>query len=131
MSNRRRRPSGPYRPQQSRMPDDWNDSDRPVRPARQPQDHRRTGPAARAEVDDRIDLTFDWRGRTWHVQADKNDLPVELIEAFEDGKIVKGCRVLLGERQWAAFMALNPKRSDLDALLDPVARALGFTDAGE
>lgn len=99
---------------------------------RPPQDRRpRTAPAARAEVDDQVDVTFDWRGQTWRVQADKSNLPIELMEAFEDGKYVTGCRALLGDAQWARFKAMSPTTSDLEELFDPIARALGFTDAGE
>lgn len=50
----------------------------------------------------------------------------EAIEAFEAGKIATFLRLILGDKQYAAFKATKPKVGDVDAFVMDLQKALGI-----
>jgi hypothetical protein len=72
-----------------------------------------------------------WRGHEFTVPRDYDDWPVELAEAFEDGRSIAIVRGALGEAQWRKVKAEEPKVRDIRDLADDIATALGFGSVGE
>lgn len=87
--------------------------------------------AVRREAGQHISARIAWGGRTWSVEVDKDNLSVELLEAFEDGKTATGLRELLGPVQWAQFKAMQPGAKGLNEMYTLLADELGFTSLGE
>lgn len=50
----------------------------------------------------------------------------EAIEAFEEGRIAAFLKLILGEKQYAAFKATKPKVGDVDAFVLDLQKALGI-----
>lgn len=50
----------------------------------------------------------------------------EAIEAFEQGKIATFLRMILGDKQYAAFKATKPKVADVDDFVIGLQKALGI-----
>ena len=70
-------------------------------------------------------VTFEYGGASYAVgSADGWD--VEVLEAFEDGKIVTAVRALLGVEQWARFKATKPTVGELNEFFEVAAEALGL-----
>lgn len=76
-------------------------------------------------------IEVEWRGQTLVLPSTIEDCDIEVLEAFENGKAVGFCRALLGDAQWARLRATGLKVRDLNELGDAIAKALGFTGAGE
>lgn len=74
--------------------------------------------------------TVEWRGLTLSLPP-INEMDLDVIEAFEDGKAVSAVRAAYGPDQWAQIKAKQPKVGDLEELAGMVAEALGFTSLGE
>ncbi|OKI52853.1 hypothetical protein [Micromonospora sp. CB01531] len=85
----------------------------------------------RAGQAEQIDVTVTWRGRPWRVHVDKNNLSVDLLEWFEEGKTTLALRELLGPQQWVQFKAMQPGHTGLNEMFELLAQELGFTSAGE
>lgn len=87
-------------------------------------------PAVQAEAEGDAVTVVKWRGEEFTVAADADDWPVELLVAFEDGKVAAAVRGALGPSQWSAFMRTRPRTRDLAELYDVIATALGLDDSG-
>lgn len=71
-------------------------------------------------------ITFEWRGETFSILTTE-EWPFEAMEAFEDGKLTKFLREILGPVEYAHFKSLKPKVSDLNDFVDAAQEALGIS----
>lgn len=61
------------------------------------------------------------------VEADTALWPLEVFEAFEDGRVLAALRALLGEEQWATYKAAAPRTvGDLNILAEKISEAVGL-----
>lgn len=67
-------------------------------------------------------FTFD--GQTYWIQAAET-WDLEIFELIEDGKLVKACHLMLGDKQWAQFKAKPRKAKDFNELFVASQSALG------
>lgn len=87
-------------------------------------------PAVQAEAEGDATAVVKWRGHEFTVALDADDWPVELLVAFEDGRVAAAVRAALGPAQWSTFMRTKPRTRDLSELYDALATALGLDDSG-
>lgn len=89
--------------------------------------------AVQAEATGEVVTEVVWRDQKFHIAASADDWPVDVIEAFEQGKAATALAGVLGPAQWARFKATKPapKVKDLTGLMDTIASKLGFGNAGE
>lgn len=88
--------------------------------------------AVKAEVEnDDTTMPIEWDGHTYTVLKDTDEWPVDITEAFEDGRASTAIRGLLGPAQWKAFKATKPTNRDLGQLFQEIAQAYGFESSGE
>lgn len=73
---------------------------------------------------------FTFKGEKFEFPPEIKQLPVEAVEAYEDGKVVGFVREIMGD-QWASFKAHKPTLGDLENLADSLGQAYGFKSAGE
>lgn len=73
----------------------------------------------------------EFRGETFMVPTDYDDIEVEFFEALEDGKTVSIVRGALGAKQWATVKGMDLKMRDLGELSHLIAVAMGFATPGE
>lgn len=73
----------------------------------------------------------EFRGHTFEVSREYDDMSVDFIESLEEGKTVGIVRGALGPAQWRTVRGLNLKMRDLGELADLIAVAMGFSSAGE
>lgn len=71
-------------------------------------------------------VSFEYDGETFTVGNDAQDWDLEVLEAFEDGKIVAAVRGLLGPDGWAQFKSKPRTVRDLNAFFETAAEALGL-----
>ena len=84
---------------------------------------------AEATGDGTADVEF--RGHTFTVSRNYDEMPVAFIEAVEEGRAVGTVKGALGPRQWRTVQAMNLNMRELSELADEVAVAMGFASAGE
>jgi len=95
-----------------------------------PQDHKK--PAAQIEAERTTTIPVIWRGQTFALPASFDDCPIEVVEAYEDGKGGRAVAAILGTKQYAAFKAKHkPTVGDLNELGDVIAEAMGLKSSGE
>ena len=86
--------------------------------------------ARRAEANGTTaEVTF--RGRTFTVPREFDEMSVDLVESVEEGKAVGIARGALGPDQWRDVRAMNLTMRELSELTDKIAVAMGFADEGE
>jgi hypothetical protein len=74
------------------------------------------------------DATFEFRGETFVIPTEYDDLPLSYIEAATDGKpSAIQARELLGPEQWAKVQAMGLKGRDIEGLVDSINKATGIT----
>lgn len=83
----------------------------------------RKNPIAAEALGDKI--AFNYNGADYFVTSTE-DWDYEVLEAFEDGKIVTFLRLILGTEQHAAFKATKPKVADVNAFVEAIQKALGI-----
>ncbi len=71
-------------------------------------------------------LSFDFDGDTYAVPPAR-EWDLDVLEAYEDGRIAATCRALLGPAQWETFRSKPRKVADLEALFLEVQKALGVS----
>lgn len=62
------------------------------------------------------------------------DVDIDVLEAFEQGKVVSTIKGILGDQAVTRLRALHGgtlRVADLEPILDQVAKSYGFTSAGE
>lgn len=79
---------------------------------------------AKAEATD-ADVTFDYDGTTYTIPATK-DWDLDVLEAYEDGKIAATVKAVLGAKQYATFRSVPRKVSDLADLFQSLQTAVGI-----
>lgn len=63
-----------------------------------------------------------------------DDVDIDVLEAFEQGKVVSSVKGILGEQAIGRIRVLHGGKiriPDLEPIADQIARAYGFTSAGE
>lgn len=68
----------------------------------------------------------EYDGETYSVPPTM-EWDLDVLEALEDGQIVKAVRALLGEEQYAKFKSTKPTVADLNALFEEIGKAAGFS----
>lgn len=84
-----------------------------------------------AEATDTMTTEIEFRGQTFTVTRDFNDMTVDFMESVEEGKTVGIVRGALGASQWRTVKGMNLKMSDLGELADKIAVGMGFANTGE
>lgn len=86
--------------------------------------------AEASALDDRPDATvtnlgssFTYDGETYWIRP-ADDWDLEIFEMIEDGKLVKACHLMLGDKQWAQFKAKPRKAKDFNELFVASQEAL-------
>lgn len=92
--------------------------------ATKPQDHKKkkSANARQAEADGYIDI--EQCGVELRVPLGVK-VPLAAYMKFKDGDEMAGTELLLGEEQWAAFMAANPTVGDFAEIGEKLAAVLG------
>lgn len=73
---------------------------------------------------------YEFDGKTYKFDRDNTD-DVEILEAFEDGKMITALRAILGPEQWATFKSKKRSSEDLNKMAEAMFKAVGATDVGE
>jgi len=71
------------------------------------------------------DVTFEYEGDTYTIPS-TDEWPLEVLEAFEEGRVVSLLKAILGEEQWTEFKATNPKVKHLNAFVSAIQEATGI-----
>jgi len=66
-------------------------------------------------------VTVDYEGHTYTYDLD--DLELEALEDWDDGKHIRAVRSILGAEQWAAYKQRHPKYVALDGFLAALLKA--------
>lgn len=67
----------------------------------------------------------EYQGQTYSVPPTM-EWDLDVLEALEDGQIVKAVRALLGEEQYQKFKSTKPTVADLNALFEEIGKSAGF-----
>ena len=79
------------------------------------------------EVEDSV-LTFEFDGKTYTVDKEKLAEDIDILEAFEDGKIITPLKLILGDKQWLAFRAHSkPNATKLGEFAEVLFDVLGVS----
>ena len=78
--------------------------------------------ARKAEADGFADI--EQNGVTLRIPLGEN-VPLVAYMAFKDGDEMRGTELLLGDEQWAAFLATNPTVGDFAEIGQKLTDALG------
>lgn len=91
---------------------------------------------AQLEAEGAETITVDWNGIPVTVPATVDQLDLDAIEALEAGKAVTAIRAIVGSRAFDKLKADyakqhgRPKVSDLEAMVEALAKAYGFDTSG-
>ena len=85
----------------------------------------------KAEANGETTAPVEFRGHTFTVSREYDEMSVDLIESIEEGKTVGIVRGALGPKQWHIVKGMNLKMRELRDLADQIAVAMGFGSAGE
>jgi hypothetical protein len=85
----------------------------------------------KAEAHGETTATVEFRGETFVVSTEMDDMSVDFLESLEEGKTIGMIRGALGSAQWRTVRAMDLKARDLVPLSDAIAAAMGFGEAGE
>ena len=77
-----------------------------------------------------VDVTFEYDGETYTVNADVIKDDIEILEAFEDNKVTTAIRAIVGPDQWRLFKAKKRGVDDLGEFTQLVMQSFGM-EAGE
>lgn len=81
--------------------------------------------ALKAEAQD-ADVTFEYDGEPYTIKP-MNKMPLEFLEAIEDGKMIRAVKSMLGEEQYRKFSAKPRIVEDLNNLLTASTNAVGVS----
>jgi len=71
-------------------------------------------------------VTFEFEGKTYEVDKSQLAEDIDILEAFEDGKIITPLKLILGNKQWTAFRAHSkPNTSKLNEFAEVLFDVLG------
>lgn len=84
--------------------------------------------AAKAEAATEENTVFVYKFDGDDYKFDRNDTDdVEILEAFEDGRMVTALRAILGPAQWATFKSKKRTSEDLNNMAEAMFKAVGAT----
>lgn len=93
---------------------------------------------ARNDAEKIPEVTVTWDGFTFTVPAEIDDWNADTMKAFEDGKAINAVQRLLGPRQSNSLAdhirtstGRAPRVREYGAVMEAIAKALGFASAGE
>lgn len=69
-------------------------------------------------------IPFSYDGEEYVIPP-SSEWSLDIIEAYEDGKVVKTVKTLLGDEQWAKFKSTPRTVADLGALFEAIQEATG------
>lgn len=72
-----------------------------------------------------IAVPFHYEGEDYTVSPSA-EWDLDVLEAFENGKLVTFLRGVLGDKQFAAYRAKHPKVGDLEPFVVAIQKALGI-----
>lgn len=107
-------------------------------PSKRPptKDHLKPAAQREAEGDETVDVTFE--GKTFTFPADANKLPVRALRALEDGSGYKFVEQVITPTEFEVLLRKfrrdhghEATAEDFEPLMEDVAVALGFKNAGE
>ncbi len=87
--------------------------------------------ARKAEADGTSTAQVEFRGHTFTISRDYDEMSVDFIESIEEGKTVGIVRGALGAAQWRRVQAMNLRMKELAPLAEDIAAAMGFNGTGE
>ena len=85
----------------------------------------RTKALAVEAADEKV-VKFEYDGQPYEVEKDMLE-DLDILEQFEENKVVKPIRSLLGEAQWATFKSKRRSAKDLSDIAEAMFNALGVT----
>ena len=65
-----------------------------------------------------------WRGKSFTIPVPAQ-IPLDALEAMEDGKAIKALRGIFGEKQYASFREVAKVAADVDEFMQLVGEKLG------
>lgn len=83
-----------------------------------------SNPAQSEALDESVNFDFD--GETYTIEPTSH-WDLDVLESYEDGKIVSTVRALLGSDQWAKFRSKPRTTQDLNDLFEALQKALGVS----
>jgi len=75
--------------------------------------------------------TLAFEGLSIELPTLSEDLPLDIVEKFEDDKIVAFVRALVGDENWVKFKSTKPSMKDFGRLADAIGGVYGFESVGE
>lgn len=87
--------------------------------------------ARKAEANGDSTTSVEFRGHTFTISTDYDEMTVDFFESLEEGKTVGIVRGALGPQQWQTVQRMQLKMRDLSELSKDIAAALGFGSTGE
>lgn len=84
----------------------------------------KSSPAKADTLGELTEFTYD--GVAYKV-APASEWDLDVLESYEDGRIIAAVRALLGEAQWKKFRSKPRKTSDLNDLFGAIQEAVGVS----
>ncbi len=73
-------------------------------------------------------VKVEFRGETYEIPGNAEEYDLEVMEAYEDGKLVSALRALLGEAQWSLLKTrTRPKLKDLNEIAATFLGTVGLS----
>lgn len=92
---------------------------------------------AQIEAEGDPTTTFEWEGISLTIPSTLDELDVEVLDAFEAGKVMAIVKALLGDSyqklrdEFAAKHGRGMKVKDLNSLFELIGKTYGLTQLGE
>lgn len=86
--------------------------------------------AAVSEASDDNIVTFEYEQRVYTIDKNLFTDNIEILEAFEDGKLITPIKLMLGDQQWLRFKNTKPNAEKLGKFAEELFKAVGV-DLGE
>lgn len=84
--------------------------------------------ALEAEATNSTLRQFSCDGETYTVEGEVEEWDLQVMKAYEDGKMITVAEELLGPKQWAKFMAKRPKNKNFTELTEKMFAVIGVTE---
>jgi hypothetical protein len=97
--------------------------------AKKPQDHKVKAIKYEAEAVEQVEI--EYLDLTFSIDADGTNLDIDIVDAFENGRIVSAIKAILGPVQYAQFRKTKPRMKQVNDLSDIIAKVYGFDTLGE
>jgi len=87
--------------------------------------------AAKATGDQDKPKLIHVKGETYRIPSSVDDMSLETLNAFEEGRATSAVKGVVGDVAWKQMNASGVKVRDLEEVMNQIAKAYGFTSAGE